>query len=126
MDARQEPSMGTFGEEHKSGLRASPKAAEQLDLCSGRLGQSCPQHCPQVAAANSLSYARDDDPLGEPLNINQVAALLGCSAWTVRQRHLPSGLPYFRTGPTGKLMFYRNQVVHWVLHKQRQKGGEIR
>ncbi len=46
-----------------------------------------------------------NDALGEPLNINRVAALLGCSAWTVRQRYLPSGIPHFRIAKTGKLMF---------------------
>ena len=58
------------------------------------------------------------DALGEPLSIRQVAELIGCSVWTVRQRLMPSGLPYFRIGTAGKLTFYRNQVVRWVLNKQ--------
>lgn len=62
------------------------------------------------------------DSLGEPLSIRDVARLIGCSVWTVRQRLLPSGLPYFRIGKTGKLTFYRNQVVRWVLNKQIQEG----
>ena len=60
--------------------------------------------------------------LGEPLSIRQVAGLIGCSPWTVRQTHLPNGLPCFRSGPNGKLIFYRDQVVAWVLQEQ-QKGG---
>ena len=58
------------------------------------------------------------DILGEPLAIAEVARLLGCSVWTVRQRYLPSGLPYFRIGKAGKLTFYRNQVVRWILDNQ--------
>jgi hypothetical protein len=58
------------------------------------------------------------DILGEPLAIADVARLLGCSAWTVRQRYLPSGLPHFRIGKSGKITFYRNQVVRWILENQ--------
>jgi hypothetical protein len=58
------------------------------------------------------------DILGEPLAITEVARLLGCSVWTVRQRYLPSGLPFFRIGKTGKITFYRNQVVRWILENQ--------
>jgi hypothetical protein len=63
------------------------------------------------------------DLLGEPLTLHQVSRLLGCSEWTVRQRCLPQGLPYFRVAKTGKLIFYRNQVTRWILEKQKQKGG---
>ena len=59
------------------------------------------------------------DILGEPLAITEVARLLGCSVWTVRQRYLPSGLPYFRIGKTGRITFYRNQVVKWILENQK-------
>ena len=58
------------------------------------------------------------DVLGEPLAITGVARLLGCSVWTVRQRCLPLGLPHFRIGKTGKIMFYRNQVVQWIIENQ--------
>jgi hypothetical protein len=58
------------------------------------------------------------DILGEPLAITEVARLIGCSVWTVRQRYLPSGLPYFRIGKTGRITFYRNQVVKWILENQ--------
>ena len=60
-----------------------------------------------------------DNILGEPLAITEVARLLGCSVWTVRQRYLPSGLPYFRIGKTCKITFYRNQVVRWILENQK-------
>jgi hypothetical protein len=62
------------------------------------------------------------DVLGEPLAITEVARLLGVSVWTVRQRYLPSGLPYFRIGKTGKITFYRNQVVQWILENQISGG----
>ena len=58
------------------------------------------------------------DILGEPLAIKDVARLIGVSVWTVRQRYLPSGLPYFRIGKTGKITFYRNQVVQWIIENQ--------
>jgi phage terminase Nu1 subunit (DNA packaging protein) len=64
------------------------------------------------------------EQLGEPMDVKQVAALVGCSAWTIRQKHLKAGLPCFRSGPSGRLTFYRNQVVAWILEKQKeQKGG---
>ncbi|MGA8087639.1 MAG: hypothetical protein WCA10_10050 [Terracidiphilus sp.] len=87
------------------------------------LGQSYPQHCPQYQDVNALPIDHTDgSPLGVPLTIREVARLIGCSAWTVRQRHLPQGLPCFRSGPAGKLIFYRNQVVAWILRQQ--KGGK--
>jgi hypothetical protein len=59
-----------------------------------------------------------DDPLGEALTIREVSRLLGYSVWTVRNRHLRRGLPYFRIGGTGKLVFYRGQVTRWILEQQ--------
>ena len=61
--------------------------------------------------------------LGEPLSVYEAAELIGCSAWTVRQKHLREGLPCFRSGPSGRLTFYRNQVVAWILEKQKQQKG---
>ena len=58
------------------------------------------------------------DILGEPLTITDAAKLLGCSVWTVRQRYLSSGLPHFRFGKTGKITFYRNQLVQWIIENQ--------
>lgn len=59
------------------------------------------------------------DTLGEPLSIEEVARLMGCSVWTVRQRCLPRGLPYLRVGGIGRLMFYRNQIVRWIVENQK-------
>lgn len=63
------------------------------------------------------------DALGAPLSIRAVAKMLGCSPWTVRQQHIPAGLPHFRSGRQGKLIFFRDQVVAWVL-RQQEKGGK--
>lgn len=76
--------------------------------------QEVAQHLKGHAVAN-------DDRLGEPLSIKQVARLIGCSPWSIRQRYLGRGLPHFRLDPKGKLIFYRNQVVQWLLRQQ--KGG---
>ena len=76
------------------------------------------------AQANTATPA--DSDLGAPMTIREVAQLLGCSEWTIRQRYLPKGLPHFRLSPTGKLLFFHHQIVRWVLEKQRQKGGNVR
>jgi hypothetical protein len=59
--------------------------------------------------------------LGRPLDIKQVAAMIGCSPWTVRQKLLPRGLPFFRSAASGKLIFYECQVVRWI--ERQQQGG---
>lgn len=108
-----------------------------------RLALSCTQACASEAANKDkknvqLRWAakRDfyvsphdpegtaPDPLGEPMTIREVAHLFRCSIWTVRQRHLQSGLPHFRIGQSGKLLFYRKQVVQWILENQIKKGGD--
>ncbi len=75
-------------------------------------GQSCPQHYPQTAECGN-------EPLGAPLSIREVARLIGCSAWTVRQSYLPQGLPHLRSGPRSKLIFFHDQIVRWILEHQR-------
>jgi excisionase family DNA binding protein len=107
-----------------------------LSSHTNRLAQSYAQACASpagqnlskthgFAAAAKRDYSEnvpDADPLGAPMTIREVASLLGCSPWTVRQRHLRNGLPFFRIGTTGKLLFYRNQVVHWILQSQKERG----
>jgi len=62
--------------------------------------------------------------LGEPLSVYDAAQLIGCSAWTIRQKHVKAGLPCFRSRSSGRMIFYRNQVVAWILERQKeQKGG---
>src|SRR5262249_22677078 len=62
--------------------------------------------------------------LGRPMSITEVAKLIGCSPWTVRQRFLPKGLPHFRAGASGKLIFYRDQVLRWI--ESQTKGGKTK
>jgi hypothetical protein len=76
----------------------------------------------EVEQSYPRQYPESSDPLGAPLSIRQVAELLGCSPWTVRQKYLPQGLPHLRSGRQGRLIFYRNQIVRWILLRQ-QKGG---
>ena len=102
------------------GLRQSPDAADSLALGAARLGQNCPRHYPQ-SDSPEISFA-PSDPLGAPLSIREVATLIGVSVWTVRQRYLPAGLPHSRATPQGKLLFYKNQIITWLLKRQ-QKGG---
>jgi hypothetical protein len=100
------------GEEVRiSGFGDGAKPVDSFRFPHEPLGQSYPQHYPQSR-----------EPLGEPLGVREVARLIGCSAWTVRHGYLPQGLPHFRSGPGGKLVFFRNQVIRWILQQQ-QKGG---
>jgi hypothetical protein len=83
---------------------------------------------PRVELPAALPVGRttsndESDPLGEPLGIKEVARLIGCSAWTVRQRCLRQGLPHFRVSRTGKLVFYRALVVRWLVEKQTERKG---
>jgi hypothetical protein len=102
---------GNAEERRISGFENVEKPAETLGFPHDSVGQSYPQHYPQVR-----------ETLGEPMTIRAVARLIGCSAWTVRHRYLPQGIPHLRSGPMGKLIFFRNQVVTWILQQQR-KGG---
>jgi len=99
----------TRDETQKTGFDSPEKYLELLGISADSLGQRCPQENPQSA-----------DPLGEALTIREVAKLLGCSPWTVRHSYLPRGLPYLRSGPLGKLIFYRTQTVQWILEHQRK------
>lgn len=77
-------------------------------------------------SAEGASSAAHD--LGSPMTVHQVTQFLGCSAWTVRQRYLRQGLPHLRACASGKLIFFREQVIGWILKRQqqRQKGGQLR
>jgi hypothetical protein len=115
--------MPEFEAEYAQGRRR--RVADSLHLTAASLGQNCPpccpQHCPHPDDAEVDSVS---EPFGKPLSITEVAVLIGVSAWTIRHRYLAAGLPYFRVGPTGKLLFYKNQIIHWLLTEQR-KGGII-
>jgi hypothetical protein len=96
-----------------SGFGDGSKAASMLHISHASLGQSYPQHCPTLQGAGNGQNA-----LGEPLTIREVSEMLGCSAWTIRQKYIPDGLPHLQSGPAGKLIFFHNQVVRWILRRQ--------
>ena len=97
------------------GQRANTLQIQEFSILNR--GQSYPQHYPRP----SDRPEHVQNPLGVPLGIRDVARLIGCSVWTVRQSYIPQGLPHLRSGPSGKLIFYRDQVVRWILEHQ-QKG----
>lgn len=102
----------------KSGLPDMRFVKNPLGLRAPDLGQSCPERCPHPDEAQTATFT---EPLGLPLSIREAATLIGCSAWTVRQRYLPAGLPHHRLTQNGKLIFYRNQIIRWLLRQQ--QGG---
>jgi excisionase family DNA binding protein len=67
-----------------------------------------------IACQSEKIPEKTETRLGLPLSIGQVAQLIGCSAWTVRQTLIPRGLPHFRFSAGGCLIFYRDQVVRWI------------
>ena len=81
---------------------------------------------PSAHAKSTRPSASVDRDLGSPLTIEEVADLLGCSPWTIRQRYLRQGLPYLQASARGKLTFFREQIIAWVEKRQRQKGGLLR
>jgi hypothetical protein len=106
-------------EARKSGFSRGAKSAKMLAFRASTLGQSYPQGCPYPGEAEPVAFR---EALGSPLSIQAVADLIGCSSWTVRQRYLVAGLPHHRLTPNGKLIFYQNQVIRWLLTQQ-EKGG---
>jgi hypothetical protein len=93
----------------KSGFSRTANLKQTAAFGPSSLGQSCPQHCPRFERSRTL---------GEPLAIREAARLIGVSVWTVRQTLIPLGLPVFRSGANGKLIFYRDQVLRWIESKQ--------
>jgi hypothetical protein len=63
----------------------------------------------------------DFGPLGIPLSIAEVARMIGCSPWSVRQTLIPQGLPHLRFKANGRLIFYQGQVIRWI--ERQQEGG---
>jgi hypothetical protein len=76
-----------------------------------------------VPEARRAPVEQEREDLGETLDLKDVAALIGCSPWTVRHGLIPKGLPCFRPRANGKLIFYRQQVVRWILRQQRSQRG---
>ena len=110
-----------------------PKSAHLRDFSAIPGGKRFPPHFPPRAGAipgeqGAILGARESvlgplgGKLGRPLDINQVAEMIGCSPWTVRQTLLPRGLPYFRFKASGRLTFYEGQVIRWI--ENQQQGGQ--
>ena len=118
--------MMTDRERRKLAFGESGTTFKMQEISPPDPGQNDPRHYPQYptgeSAAADVGTPHHADALGEPLGVREVAELLGCSDWTVRHGYLPQGLPHLRSGPLGKLVFFRNQVVRWVLQQQ-EKGG---
>lgn len=104
-----------------SRFRDDGKQQDFLGFPESAVGQNCPQHYPQSEKREDAIANRH--VLGTPMNITAVAALFGCSAWTIRQRYLPQGLPHVRASASGKIVFFREQVIDWILKRQQKKGG---
>jgi hypothetical protein len=111
-------------DKRKSALVLAPKSTDSLTLWQAGPGLSARPSDRSGARTSARTESELDDDrlaalaLGLPMNLRQVAQLIGCSAWSVRQRHIPNGLPHFRSRPSGKLIFYRDQVVAWILENQ--------
>jgi hypothetical protein len=120
--------MAKTKERQASTLTLAKQRRETESFILRALSVKSPANSPTSLAPSLASQLADElaappleSRLGPPLKIVEVAALIGCSPWTVRQKLLPKGLPYFRSAASGKLIFYRDQVVRWI--EQKQKGG---
>jgi hypothetical protein len=114
--------MTTDGKERISGFGQSANFFETQGIRRPAVADSWARQSAMRDSGETRAGAASLDGLGAPLSIRAVARMLGVSPWTVRQRHLPAGLPHFRSGPQGKLIFFRDQVVAWILRQQ--KGGK--
>ena len=100
------------------GHTANLKLPENKVEAPPAVGQLNPHGCPGQAKAISSE-------LGPPMNIREVASMIGCSVWSVRQKLIPSqGLPHVRLAPRGRIVFYRKQVEAWLLRMQKLQGGK--
>ena len=111
--------------------RTTRKPARSRAFPAPPLGQCWPGHWPGQPGPNFGQGGPFPGPpgagqlpvkLGPPLDVRGVAALIGCSPWTVRQTLIPRGLPHFRFKASGRLVFYRDQVIRWI--ENQQQGGK--
>lgn len=116
-----------------AGGRGSRKPAFLRQFLDERGVQCCtPQYTPQPGpilrepGASWSPWGAELGPpgtaLGMPLSLSEVARLIGCSPWTVRQTLIPRGLPHLRFTANGRLIFYRDQVIRWI--ENQQQGGK--
>jgi len=118
--------------EPKAGVPKARKPARLRAFLAPGGGQCCPPHCPPQRGPivreqgpfvwpPQPTFGPPASALGQPLGIEQAAELIGCSPWTVRQTLIPRGLPHFRFKASGRLIFYRDQVIRWI---ENQQGGQ--
>jgi len=122
-----------FLTEPKAGVPKARKPARLRPFSAPSLGQCWPGHWPGQPGPNPAqhgpflrlpapAFGPPASELGQPLCIKQAAELIGCSPWTVRQTLIPRGLPHFRFRASGRLIFYRDQVIRWI--ENQQQGGK--
>jgi len=102
---------------------------ETGDLGRPALGSHEPRQKPKGTGATCAPQTpgKASSELGPPLDIRQVASLIGCCTWTLRQRWLPRGLPFVRSaGSSGKFIFFEKEVIAWLRKQQGgTKGGSL-
>jgi hypothetical protein len=122
MDTEQAMRSRNSVQKDLSDFGSGAKTTTNMDFSLPGLAQNGARQSARSATPGTVHRAFPE--LGQPLTISEVAQLLGCSLWTVRQRYMRLGLPYLRTSASGKLVFFRGQVIDWILERQqRQKGG---
>ena len=127
MSGRSEESPSGVRTDNVGFCRQTPSLRKTWVFRTLPSGSAARTHARSLARTpKALTANASGDLLGEPMSIREVARMLGCSEWTVRQQYLPRGIPHFRLSPAGRLLFFHNQIVRWVLEIQRQKGGIIR
>ena len=119
MDTGRRRELGAGMKRHKLPLRESANGMKNMEFPSSDIGQHSPQAYPQLNG--SQPRPGEQESLGDPMNIQETAKLLGCSVWTVRQRYLAQGLPHIRASAVGRLVFFRKQVIDWVFKRQRKQ-----
>ncbi|HZR18561.1 MAG TPA: hypothetical protein VFE51_14815 [Verrucomicrobiae bacterium] len=100
------------------------KAERLISQALGPRASANPSAKLEPGLASPLADKLADPPaaakLGRPMYLTETAAMLGCSPWTVRQKLMPRGLPFFRSAASGKLIFYEAQVERWI---EKIQGG---
>ena len=91
-----------------------PPFTHSLRPCRpGQPGPNLRQPGPFPAPPGS-DFGLSQPELGEPISIDKVAKLIGCFPWTVRHTLIPRGLPHFWFKASGRLIFYKRQVIRWI------------
>src|SRR5580693_4925432 len=85
--------------EDLSDFGSDAKSTRNMDFSHSGLAQNGARQSARSAKPGTVHLALPE--LGPPLSIGEVAGVLGCSEWTVRQRYMRQGLPYLRTSATG-------------------------